>query len=146
MVRLSAFPKLQCPNSWASLREKVTLNIRKLQFQNTFAHVSHYQCLHNAVDTPLCPITVLGTSEGPDQTDQADLDLRCSGMARGHILARYGSTIGKFFSSFSIQGDSFCDFLFALLRKKMIYSRLSLSRTRLSQITVYLEEKIWSLF
>ena len=27
-----------------------------------------------------------------------------------------------------------------------IYSRLSLSRLRLSRITAYLEEKIWSLF
>ena len=32
------------------------------------------------------------------------------------------------------------------LTLKNIYSRLSLSRTRLSRITAYLEVKIWSLF
>ena len=31
-------------------------------------------------------------------------------------------------------------------RKKPTYSQLSLSRLRLSRITAYLEEKIWSLF
>ena len=32
------------------------------------------------------------------------------------------------------------------LAHSFIYSRLSLSRLRLSRITAYLEEKIWSLF
>ena len=32
------------------------------------------------------------------------------------------------------------------IRKNSIYSRLSLSRLRLSRITAYLEVKIWSLF
>ena len=35
---------------------------------------------------------------------------------------------------------------FAHLPKKRKYSRLSLSRLRLSRITAYLEEKIWSFF
>ena len=41
------------------------------------------------------------------------------------------------------QGHTICD---AAARFILMYSRLSLSRLRLSRITAYLEEKIWSFF
>ena len=37
-------------------------------------------------------------------------------------------------------------FMCSLFPRTTLYSRLSLSRTRLSRITAYLEVKIWSLF
>ena len=46
-----------------------------------------------------------------------------------------------------LRPDSFTLILFFDLNTdKFMYSRLSLSRLRLSRITAYLEEKIWSVF
>ena len=51
-----------------------------------------------------------------------------------------------FYADFDIKSKTLKEFRHILWASASLYSRLSLSRTRLSRITAYLEVIIWSLF
>ena len=79
----------------------------------------------------------LSVCQSPSASDISNLHLRFSGEGI-HVLGHI--------SSCTLHGNMCLTEVLLISNNNIIYSRTSLSRTRLFRITAYLEVKIWSLF